>query len=169
MAMRIPALIVAIGCSSSPQSQPAENKPRQSNDLVTKADASGSDGSASAPDLPGPPPPPATPPTVVPTLLEGSRIAGSKHIVPDDSTKTEIQKAGKERAVGSWKLCITDAGDVSSVDMVQSTGFSTYDAKIEREIRTWRYRPFLIDGKPAAVCTAVTFIYAQKASPPARR
>jgi len=29
-------------------------------------------------------------------------------------------------------------------------------------IRTWRYRPIWIMGRPANVCTAVTFIYSQR-------
>jgi hypothetical protein len=33
-------------------------------------------------------------------------------------------------------------------------------------MRTWTYRPFLVNGKPAPVCTAVTFIYSQKVAPP---
>ena len=46
--------------------------------------------------------------------------------------------------------------------MLKSTGFSAYDQTIQSTIRgTWRYRPFLVNGKAAPVCTAVTFIYSQ--------
>ena len=44
-------------------------------------------------------------------MLEGSRIAGEKNIVPDDVTKTEIQRSGKDKIVGSFKLCLTVDGE----------------------------------------------------------
>jgi hypothetical protein len=44
---------------------------------------------------------------------------------------------------------------------LKTTGFPAYDQKIGREIHTWRYRPFWVDGRPQPVCTAVTFIYSQ--------
>lgn len=51
---------------------------------------------------------------------------------------------------------------MSSITQLKSTGFPAYDSKIKREMNVWKYRPFLINGKPAPVCTAVTFIYNQK-------
>jgi hypothetical protein len=95
-------------------------------------------------------------------MLEGSRISGDKNIIPDDVTKTEIQRSGKDRIVGSFKLCLSDAGDITAITQLKSTGFSAYDGKIQREMRNWKYRPFMVNGKPSRVCTAVTFIYSQK-------
>lgn len=116
---------------------------------------------------PPPPPPPAPPTNIPPTMLEGNRIAGEKAIVPDDMTKVEIQQAGKDKLVGSWKLCVTPTGAVSSVYQLKTTGFPRYDTKIETEMRTnWRYRPYLVNGKAVPVCTAVTFIYSQTAGTP---
>jgi protein TonB len=111
---------------------------------------------------PPPPPPPAPPQNVAPTALEASRIAGEKQIVPDDVTKTEINRSGKTRVIASFKLCITAAGGVNTVNMLKSSGFPAYDNKILSTIRgSWRYRPFNVNGKAVPVCTAVTFIYSQ--------
>jgi protein TonB len=115
----------------------------------------------SPPPPPPPPPPPAPPQNVPPTMLEGQRIAGNKMIVPNDVTKTEIQRSGKDKVVGSFKLCITVDGNVSSINMLKGTGFGAYDAKIQGEMRQWRYRPYMVNGKAVPVCTAVTFIYSQ--------
>lgn len=112
---------------------------------------------------PPPPPPPAPPQNVPPTALEVQRIAGEKAIVPDDVTKTEIQRSGKEKLVGSFKLCVTAGGVVSTVSMLKSTGFPAYDTKITTEMRRWQYKPYLINGNAVPVCTAVTFIYSQGA------
>jgi periplasmic protein TonB len=119
-------------------------------------------GVVGAPPPPPPPPPPPAPPQIVPpTLLEGSRVAGNAQIAPADVTKTEIQRSGKDKIVGTFKLCITITGDVNTVSMIKSTGFNAYDAKIQGEMRAWRYRPYMVNGKVVPVCTAVTFIYSQ--------
>jgi periplasmic protein TonB len=120
-------------------------------------------GVVAAPPPPPPPPPPAPPATVAPTALDANRISGEKLIVPDDVTKTEISRSGKDKLVGTYKLCITLDGNISSVTQLKSTGFGAYDSKIQNTIRgEWRYRPFMVNGKAAPVCTAVTFIYSQK-------
>ncbi len=123
-------------------------------------------GGVGAPPPP-PPPPPMPPQNIPPTLLEGSRIAGDKYIQPTDLTKVAIMQAGRNKLVGSFKLCVTTQGDVMSVSQLKSTGFPDYDQKILTEMRTnWRYRPYLVNGKAVPVCTAVTFIYSQGAPPP---
>jgi protein TonB len=115
------------------------------------------------PPPPPPPPPPAPPQNVPPTLLEGSRIAGDKNIRPDDVTKTEIGRSGKDKVIGSYKLCISNAGAVTQVTQLKTTGFPSYDQKILTKMRSeWRYKPYMVNGKAVPVCTAVTFIYTQK-------
>jgi hypothetical protein len=120
-------------------------------------------GAVAAPPPPPPPPPPPAPPrNVSPQALDANRISGEKNIVPDDATKTEISRAGKDKLVGSYKLCITAEGSIKTVNQLKSTGFAAYDQKIMNTIRgEWRYRPFTVDGRATPVCTAVTFIYSQ--------
>lgn len=119
-------------------------------------------------DSPTPPEPPEqvkvpqVPKIVPPTALEASRIAGEKLIAPDDVTKIAIERSGKSRLVGTFKVCLTESGGIAGVTALQPTGFAAYDQRIISTIvGTWRYRPFMIDGKAAPVCTAVTFIYSQ--------
>jgi outer membrane biosynthesis protein TonB len=60
-------------------------------------------------------------------------------------------------------VCITAEGSISTVSQLRSTGFPAYDAKIQNTIRKdWRFRPFVINGRPTPVCTALRFIYSQK-------
>jgi hypothetical protein len=113
-----------------------------------------------APSIPEAAPAPRN---VAPTALDANRIAGDKEIAPDNVTKAEIGRSGKEKLVGAYKLCITAEGTVSSVSQLTSTGFPAYDSKIQSTIRSqWRYRPFMVNGKATPVCTAVRFIYSQK-------
>lgn len=118
--------------------------------------------SAAPPPPPPPPPPPAAPQNVSPTAVETLRIAGSKLITPDDTTKEAIARTGKEKVVASFKMCLGASGDVSTVNQLKSSGFPDYDTKLKAGIRTRRYRPYEIDGKAVPVCTAVTFVYSQK-------
>ncbi|HEU4731200.1 MAG TPA: protein kinase [Kofleriaceae bacterium] len=109
------------------------------------------------------PAPPAPPQNVAPTALDANRIAGEKDIIPDDLTQAEIGRSGVSTLIGSYKVCITTDGTINAVTPLKPTGFSAYDAKILNTIRTkWRYRPFMVNGKATAVCTAVRFIYSQK-------
>jgi hypothetical protein len=111
---------------------------------------------------PAPPPAPKSvahtvaPQNVPPSALEAQRVAGDKMVMPDDGTKTAIAESGKEKVVGSWKLCVDEHGDIFSIHPLKSTGFPAYDVGIEIAMSQWRYQP-----QPVPVCTAVTFIYSQ--------
>jgi TonB family protein len=122
---------------------------------------------------PPPPPPPQTQPTapasaqpkvdnIAPSALEAVRITGNRNIVPDHETKVEIQKAGKHRLVIPVKLCIAETGVVRRVQILKSSGFPDYDAKIKRTIETWTYTPVVVDGVAKRVCSAITLIYVQR-------
>ena len=106
--------------------------------------------------------PRSTPRNVPPSLLEQNRIRGTRQIDPDSTTKAAIVKSGRASVVASLELCIDTKGKVSSVKSLKSSGFPDYDVKLERAIRRWAYRPYLVRSIPAAVCTAVTFIYRAK-------
>jgi len=106
---------------------------------------------------------PAPPQTVAPTALDANRIAGEKDILPDERTQSDIFRSGAEKVVGSYKVCISAEGTIAAVTQLKSTGFPSYDGTIQDTIRNkWRYKPFMVNGKAAPVCTAVRFIYLQK-------
>ena len=114
------------------------------------------------PPPPPPPPPPAPPPNVAPQAFEAQRISGEKQILPDDVTKTEIQRAGKTQFMVPVKVCVATNGAVSDVRMLKSSDLPAYDQKLNREIRKWRYTPFTVNGMPAPACGMVNFAYRQK-------
>lgn len=106
----------------------------------------------------------AVPRNIPPAELEANRTSGEREIAPDDATRTEIAQAGKGKLVGAFKFCLDVAGAVSTVTQLKSTSFSAYDTKIQERMRTWRYRPYLIDGHPAPVCSVVTITYQREQS-----
>ncbi len=132
---------------------------RSDGEVMTAAEARAADGVPVPPPAPSTPPPP---PVVPPRLLEGWRISGSPAIVPDDRTKLVIANAGLRKVIGSFKLCIAADGKVASVDRIKTTRLPAYDAKIMRQMRSWKYRPYEVDGKPVPVCTVVSFVYSQR-------
>jgi len=86
-------------------------------------------------------------------------IAGGDDCFPE----LAAMPMGKDRIIGSFKLCLTVTGAISNVNMLKSTGFPAYDSKIQNKMRSeWRYKPYMVNGKAVPVCTAVTFIYSQK-------
>lgn len=129
---------------------------------VEDGEADGVVGGVVGGDIPPPPPPPPAPPQVVaPTALEQNRLTGNSLITPDDDTKKDIARSGKDKIVASFKFCVDTAGTVTTVTKLKSSGFPGYDAKLAAGIKTWTYKPYLVNGKLVAVCTAATFIYSQ--------
>jgi hypothetical protein len=101
-------------------------------------------------------------PSVPPAALERDRVAGIKNLLPDGADKQEIHESNKDKIVGSYKMCVDATGAVDVVTVLKSTGLLRYDDFIVRSLRTWRYKPQLVGGKPSGVCTAITFIYSQR-------
>jgi outer membrane biosynthesis protein TonB len=94
-------------------------------------------------------------------VLEQQRIAGNKIILPDDETAHQIAR-GDGKVKGVVRLCLGSDGVVRSANILVSTEFPAYDAKLEREIRTWRDQLDRVDGVSTPVCTSVTFLYRQR-------
>jgi protein TonB len=109
-----------------------------------------------------PPPPPPSPSQIVPQVaIQANLISGEKAIAPDDATKKQIASDGKSRLVFTLKLCIDSKGAPSSVTFIRTSGYPAYDQKVRTAVKAWKFRPFMVNGKPTAVCAAYTFIYNQ--------
>jgi serine/threonine protein kinase len=100
---------------------------------------------------------------VSPPVLDANRIAGDRQITPDEITMAAISRSGRDTVMSLLKVCVAPDGRVHTVTQLRATGFPAYDTKIQDTIRRdWRYRPYLVDGKPVPVCTAFKFVYSQK-------
>ncbi len=115
------------------------------------------------PEVKTPPLPPDPPKPVIAQSkeIEQRRISGERLILPDEATAQQIARADG-RAEGRVQLCLDSAGRVSSVVMRKSTEFAAYDQKLLREMRSWRYQPYQVNGLATPVCTMVTFLYRQR-------
>lgn len=98
-------------------------------------------------------------PKIVPQVaLEAQRVSGEKDIQPPNDVATTISRSGKG-VVGVVKMCLSSGGSVQKLNVLKSTGYPAYDAKIKSKMNEWKYRPFMVNGKAVPVCTSVTFIY----------
>ncbi len=98
-----------------------------------------------------PPPTPPTP-TAVPIVPPNAvkRISGElPQISTINRTREELPKSA------SAKVCIDRSGAVTSVAVLKISG--DIATKLADAIRTWRYTPYAVDGKPSAACFVASF------------
>lgn len=81
----------------------------------------------------------------------GSRIGGKNPIYPADARKAHVEGTIVLRAVISGSGHIENLQIISGPEALRQ---SAMDA-----VRTWRYRPFLLNGKPTAVETTINVTY----------
>jgi protein TonB len=60
----------------------------------------------------------------------------------------EARSAGVEATV-VVKFVVTESGEVTQVTVVR--GHPLFDAAVVAAVRSWRYRPALVEGRPTAV------------------
>lgn len=114
-----------------------------------------------SPPVPAPAPAPAVerePVHVSPAELDRLRLTGDKNIMPDLATQTALDLTG-DPVIGGFRLCVDITGHVANVTRLRSTRFDKYDQTIERTMRTWTYRPYVVDGAPSPACADITIIY----------
>jgi hypothetical protein len=142
--------IAVLGCGSG---NPSVTSPQAE---YERAHCSATEGT-SAPD---PLPPSFAGASEVPVKeLEARRISGEKMVLPEEETAAEIDRSGVHEIVAQFKLCMDTGGVPRYAKVLESSCYPRYDAKIADALGKWRYSPFIKDGVPAPVCTAVTFIY----------
>jgi protein TonB len=105
----------------------------------------------------GPPPPPKKEQFVPQKALDAFKISGNENVQMPDAAATKARRDGKTLIVASAKLCLTAGGAIKSVRLIKKSGYSAYDSKITSTLRTWKYKPFKVNGKAVPVCTAVNF------------
>lgn len=90
------------------------------------------------------------------------RIAGDITIVPNDEEKVLVQRSRVTTLVGAYRYCFDETGKVVDVTRLEPTGLLGYDRRLKEGITTWRFAPYMLDGKAVKVCTGVKFIYKQQ-------
>jgi protein TonB len=101
---------------------------------------------------------------IAPPAFRSLRTSGETQIHPPEVTKTEIIRSGKTQVTANFRVCVGADGNISELRLVKSSGFASYDSTLIAGLRTWKYKPYMIDRcglgpRPVPVCSMVTFIY----------
>ena len=144
--------------------QPDENKPKVTEDQVATVEED--DGFEGVGDEAGgfdtaPVVEVVKPKQVAPSAIKQNRVSGTEQIQPPDADKNQISRDRKSRIIAVAKICLNESGGVSTARVIKSSGYPGYDRKIQSTMRSWRYKPFRVNGKPTPVCSTVTFVYMQ--------
>jgi len=111
---------------------------------------------------PPPPPKPVEPPkpkVVAPTVLDQLKLSGAIPPLPPNVKEQAFNVLGNQPGSLTVVLraCVGADGSVSSITLVKPSGSAALDDFIKSNYRTWRYRPYLEDGKPREICGAKNF------------
>jgi TonB family protein len=105
---------------------------------------------------------PKATPILPPSVAKGLRLSGNEQIYPPEMTRVDMLHQGKDVVQATVQVCVGAHGSVDNVRLLKATGFRDYDDVLTREIREWKYKPYLVDGKPSPMCTVAVIIYRMK-------
>jgi TonB family protein len=105
---------------------------------------------------------PKATPILPPSVAKGLRLSGNEQIYPPEITRVEMLHQGKDAVQATVQVCVSAGGTVDNVRLLKATGFRDYDEVLTREIREWKYKPYLVDGKKSPMCTVSIIIYRMK-------
>jgi len=94
---------------------------------------------------------------VVPTTALHRRTGERPSLGTTDTSKI-VGLSNKNEITSVVKICIDTTGAVKSVTVEKPSGLPQYDVRVVSTItQTWSYDPYLVAGKPMAVCTTESF------------
>jgi hypothetical protein len=125
-------------------------------DEATRCRVVATDGGFAKPVTPGDP---SESGNVAPTAFGAHHVAGETNIVPNEYVRDAIVASGTRTPLEMrCKLCIDIRGNVVIVELLKSSGYASYDAKVMWAMRAWKYQ-HRTDGAAAPACTVVTTKY----------
>jgi protein TonB len=99
---------------------------------------------------PPPPPPPTAPITIAPSVGASYRLTDLDDPRYRPSLPSAINRPGMS-VWGVFRICVAANGNVSDVTIIKSA-----DALVDNDwiakMKTWRYRPYSVDGRPVPFC-----------------
>jgi hypothetical protein len=100
------------------------------------------------------------PPKAVPiNKIDKNLTSGERLIQLPVEILQKMAEAGIKRAIIAAKLCISATGVPTSVDLAKGSSYQAADDYVLTKVRAWRFDPYIVDGEPVPVCTAVMFRY----------
>ena len=99
------------------------------------------------------------PPTVIPPATLKTLLVSSSPIEPPEVVQAQMMRDDKKKASAVLKVCVGAGGEVTSAAIAKSSGYGEYDDRLVAGVRSWRYRPYMINGQYVPVCSAAAFAF----------
>jgi hypothetical protein len=96
-------------------------------------------------------------PTLHPAMV-GPGIARGLRLYDDFPSLPERLRNGHFRRTLLASVCVSTHGAVSDVHVV-AAGVDVLEDALRRSIRTWRYRPLVVDGAATPFCHEISINY----------
>jgi periplasmic protein TonB len=103
-----------------------------------------------------PPPPKSTGPKLLTTKAGHSLLAINPQVRPYKVNIPEEYVARGDEYVTQIRICVNAQGTVSSVKILKPS-ISVIDLQIPQVIPRWKYKPYLLNGKPTDFCYPMNY------------
>jgi periplasmic protein TonB len=103
-----------------------------------------------------PPPPKSTGPKLLTTKAGHSLLAINPQVRPYKVNIPEEYVARGDEYVSQIRICVNAQGTVSSVKILKPS-ISVIDLQIPQVIPRWKYKPYLLNGKPTDFCYPMNY------------
>ena len=103
-----------------------------------------------------PPPPKSTGPKLLTTKAGHSLLAINPQVRPYKVNVPEEYVSRGDEYVAQIRICVNAQGAVSSVKILRPS-IPVIDIQIPQVIPKWRYKPYLVDGKPTDFCYPMNY------------
>ncbi len=96
---------------------------------------------------------------LIPKMLSALRYAGDTSPTPNDAVKQQMVRDDHKRTSGTFRVCLSATGSITSITQQGTTGFPSYDQTLASTIAGWSYHPYKVGKTGVPACGMVTFVY----------
>lgn len=146
----------------TPKTEPAPEEEESGEDESDEGEEGGQEGGVVGGVVGGivggtaPPPPKSTGPKLLTTKAGHSLLAVNPQVRPYKVNVPEEYVARGDEYVAQIRICVNAQGTVSSVKILKPS-IPVIDLQIPQVIPRWKYKPYLLNGKPTDFCYPMNY------------
>ncbi|HKA91935.1 MAG TPA: hypothetical protein VKE22_29935 [Haliangiales bacterium] len=91
--------------------------------------------------------------------LESLRLAGDRFPSLPAGARSIAHRDNVKDIVMAAEVCVGENGAPLSVRLLKPSDYNDANDKVVASIKQWRFRPYLVDGRPSPVCAPVVLRY----------
>ena len=146
----------------TPKAEPAPQEEESGEDESDEGEEGGQEGGVVGGVVGGivggtaPPPPKSTGPKLLTTKAGHSLLAINPQVRPYKVNVPEEYVSRGDEYVAQIRICVNTQGTVSSVRILKPS-IPVIDLQIPQVIPRWKYKPYLVEGKPTDFCYPMNY------------